>query len=500
MLFRSFAFGIRAVLRFRAGERQFSLRGMLLWILVLSFPLAWYASILRECAHEQQAIAKLQKAGIDVRTDIFGRYLQGFFFGSWTQRRAFAVYGESTVFTARDMETLRDLHHLAILRINEGTFTDDDLVNLAAMPRLRELSLRKCPITGAGLRHLSAELPIRQIDLEFCPIDDAGLKLASRWKAIDRAELDGTLVTDDGLAHLATLPKLRHLSMNYSAVTDNGIRDHAEWLPRLDWLSLADTEITKAVIEPLLHRNSVAWNRAPSTAHRQAAAQLTAMGLRIHGVDVKGDPHNVAIGQQWNHASETTKLLGQLCNVTQVQIESSNVTDADIAILSELADLKTLVFLKTAITDNALRELSKQHHPVLKNIGLVETNITPQGTAHLENLPSLKELELPSMLVAAGDLRHFVSLQQLADLSFRGNPSVTDELAYQLQLLLPKATVKHDTSYLKHRGGKQVLSRYGAEPTTYEQRERNSALDEIYFDSPDRDGKCKHAWITGPNA
>src|SRR6185436_1511254 len=74
--------------RYRTGKRQFTLRGMLIAMFLVSLPL-------------------------DVRTDNFHREWQSFFFGSAWQHRAFAVYADAAPVTRHELELIGGLPYVS---------------------------------------------------------------------------------------------------------------------------------------------------------------------------------------------------------------------------------------------------------------------------------------------------------------------------------------------------------------------------------------------------
>lgn len=490
----AFALGVWLFRKFRGGHRQFSLRQLQLAMLLLSIPLAWYAWGIQEYLHEQRVIGVLTQAGVAVQTSVAPRQLQALLVGSWAQERAVAAHFDANPAQPRDLEYLRDLRYLSLIRVREGTFSDDDLVHLSRLRRLRTLTLRNCPITGFGLKYLTAGAPLTSLELPFCPIDDAGLVPIARWRSLNNLSLEGTDITDAGLGHLAALKQLRNLNLNYTAVTDAGIESH-QFVSRLQQVTLLNTEVSKAVGQRITRRSGM-WMVAPSTADRIAASRLSALGAGIHFTGSAWNPCCVTIGHGWKHSPDAAEWLRQLSGVGQVCFRTG-ATDSDIALLKELKNLRVIMIEDAAITDRGLEELSRQHHPLLSNIQIRSPHITPGGVGHLATFPSLDHLWLSNISVSAAEVQPFEALQQLGSLSFWKNPAVTDETAFKLQLLLPHTRVSHDTENAHLTGDRGDADLIALRTPQTEQKAMHVLRDQgMCFESPNRAGQFRRAWGT----
>ena len=88
-----------------------------------------------------------------------------------------------------------------------------------------------------------------------------------------------------------------------------------------------------------------------------------------------------------------TAHLGHIKKLRRLDLASSGVTDADLAILADnLGSLENLSLNSTAVTDDGLRHLNKLKN--LEAVYLTNTRITDAGIAHLRNLPKLWHLHI----------------------------------------------------------------------------------------------------------
>lgn len=89
------------------------------------------------------------------------------------------------------------------------------------------------------------------------------------------------------------------------------------------------------------------------------------------------------------------------------------------------------------------------HLAKLKNLRwshLNETPITDAGLAHLANMTSLEQLDLPFRITDAG-LPHLAGLANLEDVWIDGE-QITEEAAAKLKRALPKGDVRLSRHYL----------------------------------------------------
>jgi hypothetical protein len=156
---------------------QFSLRTLLLTMLVLGVGLGWFAERVRR---QREALSKVIRYGGQVtydyqldasgnlRRDQFGNYLHGL--QPPGPRWLRALVGDDCFQSPRTIW----------LEIDEGVgFEDRELAALAesmeSLPTLRTLSLRGSPITDAGLLHLRGLAQLRELNCRWTKVTDRGV-------------------------------------------------------------------------------------------------------------------------------------------------------------------------------------------------------------------------------------------------------------------------------------------------------------------------------------
>ena len=127
--------------------------------------------------------------------------------------------------------------------------------------------------------------------------------------------------------------------------------------------------------------------------------------------------------------------------VTLVDLHGTEITDAEIAHLSGLANLKWLSLSGTKVSDAGLvhlRGLANLHYLALFGT----KKVTDTGLEHLSNLTDLTHLGLDGTKVTDGGLVHLIKLTSLTDLGldFTG---VTENGVGELQRALPNCNISH---------------------------------------------------------
>ena len=149
------------------------------------------------------------------------------------------------------------------------------------------------------------------------------------------------------------------------------------------------------------------------------------------------------IGPKWlqqlvgKHRLQELKVFER---VTRVSLDITAITDADVAHLSKLTNLKYLSFSRTAITDTGLAHLSGLAK--LEYLSLSESTVTDAGLAQLSGLANLRELYLFNTAVTDTGLPHLTRLTNLRHLSFGGS-QVTGKGIEELRKSLPNCNITY---------------------------------------------------------
>ena len=206
---------------------------MLIAMLVVAIPLAWWANRLRSRA---AAVAAIRGANGQVLFDYqLADGSEKFDSESPVPRWLLRTFGEEAfhdVVSAQLAGAHRiaeALFHIVIfdglgyLNLNNNTIRNSDLACLGALRELETLSLWDAAITDSGLAHLRALDRLASLSLQGTAVTDAGMAELAKHRDIVNLDLTGMRVTDAALIRLRPLTKLRWLNLEGTAVTDAGL-------------------------------------------------------------------------------------------------------------------------------------------------------------------------------------------------------------------------------------------------------------------------------------
>jgi hypothetical protein len=187
----------QAATRSRRRHFRFSVRGLLLLILLVGCGLGWFAQIVRTGQLQRRAVAEIYRAGGWVMYDT--DWDEGLNPSTWKPR-----WPKWLV----DQVGVDYLGNVVFINLHDRG-TDEVLAHVARLKHLKQLHRPGLAVTDAGLAHLG-----RMSDLQLLSLDD-------------------TKVTDAGLLHLKGLSSLKWLKLTRTRVTDTGIADLLKSLPHL---------------------------------------------------------------------------------------------------------------------------------------------------------------------------------------------------------------------------------------------------------------------------
>ena len=199
---------------------RFSLKAVLLLVLIIAISLGWAMHKVRE---QGIAIREMSEAGARFAVE----YAHG---GSWTILERFREWsGEQQPRNALRLKfgglpwTDAELERLRFGPI--ASVTDVDLAGIQALTHLEELRLGKMGVTDAGIAHVGRLTKLKSLYLDDTQITDAGLQHLRTLTELQTLSLDRTRVTDAGVAQLQGMPRLRRVSLVDTQVSDAAVAD-----------------------------------------------------------------------------------------------------------------------------------------------------------------------------------------------------------------------------------------------------------------------------------
>jgi len=228
---------------------QFSLRSLLIFVLLVSIGMSWLGVKLERARRQREAVDVIEELGGVVTYDYEGGVAN---VDPSVPKWAHELLGDDFFF---------DVVAVGVFRRDFG---DDEAIYLKRLTNLEVLTTFYIQITDAGLEHLEGLTSLRVLHLGGTQVTDAGLEHLEGLTSFVQLDLEGTQITDVGLEHLAGLPNLQWLHLGDTQITDTGL-EHLQGLTNLTHLDLSDTEIIHAGLEHLNGLTNLYWLDMRST-------------------------------------------------------------------------------------------------------------------------------------------------------------------------------------------------------------------------------------------
>jgi hypothetical protein len=194
---------------------QFSLRALLVFVLLVSIGMSWFAVKMQRARRQRKAVEEIRKAGGMVG---YAHGLDDPFAEPSVSKWARELLGDDFFFDVVIVSVGRDVG-------------DREASHLKALNNLTHLDLSYTQGTGAGLEHLERLTNLEWLDLRHTQVTDAGLEHLKGLTNLQWLDLIGTQVSDAGLDHLRGLNGLLLLDLDGTQVTPEGVEKLQEALP-----------------------------------------------------------------------------------------------------------------------------------------------------------------------------------------------------------------------------------------------------------------------------
>ena len=274
------------------------------------------------------------------------------------------------------------------INLNKLTFTPETLDFLPDLISLRTLNLADSSFSDQSLPVLEKVTPLLvQLDLRGCQISDKAAAVIARFTGLRALRLNGknghTSIGDDGVRTLAACKSLKVLALDDLTFVGSDGLAALTGLKDLDELYLAgtivDDDSCRLIAEfPLLKKLRLARNQVSD-----AALEILSTCSALEELDLSEDSLITDAGMA--HVAKLREL--KKLNLWRVQI-----SDDGALMLAPLTKLEWLNLDNTKLSDAGL--------PVLKNmtaltfLHLGSTQVTAAGAPALFHLKSLKDLKI----------------------------------------------------------------------------------------------------------
>jgi hypothetical protein len=141
-------------------------------------------------------------------------------------------------------------------------------------------------------------------------------------------------------------------------------------------------------------------------------------------------------------------LLSDMPDLKVLNLDETNITDDGLAYVKKLKKLEFLFLRRTSIGDRGLEQI--KDITTLQLLVLSDTKVTDEGTKYLQNLNLKSGLDLANTDVSDKSLQYFSKLKNLRNLSL-ADTNVTETGAEELRKELPNTTIifKHNQMQVK---------------------------------------------------
>ncbi len=258
--------------------------------------------------------------------------------------------------------------------------------------RIISVDLTRTKATAVTIEMLKPCTQLQRLTATGIPVTDESLKVVAKRSKLESLELDATDITDAGLRHLSSLKQLKRLSLAGTAITDEGLKA-VESMIQLTSLNVGRRPVESFSLQmtpqgPRPVPNIPASQKATTNITDAGMASLARL-VNLKVLDLRG-------------AKISDKGLEQLRPLTMLEmltLDKTQITDAGLTHLGVFTKLQFLDVSETGITDNGCVHLAELTG--LTSLNLQKTKVTDQGVVQLAPLKSLKSLWLKETRVTA---------------------------------------------------------------------------------------------------
>ena len=243
---------------------QFSLRTLLIFVLVCAVGSAWLGVIAKRANRQRVAVETIKKAGgtvyYDYQADADGvlRFPPSSpAYPEWLKNGLGVDYFSNVVRVslnsrsdAGSFEALSDLPHLGSVWLAGRNVTDSVLARTTTLSQLHALIVSNSAITATGWESLEHLPQLKMMNLQGSTLTDSVLLHIKSLTGLKRLFLDSPQITDSGLTHIMALSQLEELGLIHCPVTDNGLQQ-LKTMTNLKKLLIAGTKTSVAGVKDL---------------------------------------------------------------------------------------------------------------------------------------------------------------------------------------------------------------------------------------------------------
>ncbi len=190
--------------------------------------------------------------------------------------------------------------------------------------------------------------------------------------------------------------------------TSSGVKPATKWHENIQSSETApNPEIDPLVVKALEPGETLeVWWHFPLTAECVSAWKKIAVPLRL----------SLAMNEAID--DESMHLLGQITNLSEINLTSTRITDEGIRALSRLVNLESLILTSTEVTGSTFQSLENCKN--MRELTLTSTPFNNEGMENLTNFQRLDSLKLDDTEITDEGMKSLEGLHQLLLLNLQG--------------------------------------------------------------------------------
>jgi hypothetical protein len=169
---------------------QFSLRTLLIAVLILSLPLSWFAGKMQRARRQARTVQAIRREGsVSYEWEAHHRERP------WMCR----LFGDDLV------------SPIIVVCLFDSAATDATLAQIEEFTALRELQICNGTVSDDGLKHLGCLASLTHLTIVNSPITNQGMTHLAHLTSLEHVNIHETHVTPEGWEHIRHLPNLTSL-------------------------------------------------------------------------------------------------------------------------------------------------------------------------------------------------------------------------------------------------------------------------------------------------
>jgi hypothetical protein len=259
--------------RFRSRLFQFTLRELLLFVLLAAAACSWWRVNHNRRTREKEIIARFAKRGSlvfcidkyggpEILEKTLGRDLLDDFYAVaacrgdlWDKQDyeetmscidnlpslesvEFGDFGRKDAAVIDQwLSRMTTLKNLQTLNLSGSKLADSGVEIISRMSRLTELLISETSISNRGIQSLRSLSLLETLRVDHTSIDDGAGDTLSQLKNLTDLDVSSTKLTDKSVVRLGKLSKLKQLDISYTDITRKGVQELQSLLPECQILA-----------------------------------------------------------------------------------------------------------------------------------------------------------------------------------------------------------------------------------------------------------------------